>query len=312
MASDVEIQRLALIKYMFNSALDQSNQPEPLCGLSILTFHDCIELFLHLALEKLTNQTKDHQFLQYWDLISRKLGRSLTGREEMERLNKSRVNFKHHGILPSTLDVEGYRSSCMNFFNENTNPIFGIDFESISLINLVKYPDVQSMLQTAEKMMGEGNLQESMNAIGTAFQIMINSYMKRKTTNSGRSPFFFCEPMKFASGHSLSKPDNDLKRFVDITRKSIDSMQEALKIISLGLDFRRYVKFDYLTPFVSQAASGKYVIDIDSRNSPITIEDCEFCINFVIDSALKLQEFDFNTKLGEKIINKVDSHHHPD
>jgi hypothetical protein len=43
------------------------------------------------------------------------------------------------------------------------------------------------------------------------------------------------------------------------------------------------------------------VIDIDPRQNPPTIEDCEFCLNFVIDSALKLQEFDFNTKIGERI-----------
>ncbi len=298
MVNDVEIQRLALIKYMFNTALEQSKQPEPLCGLSILTFHDCIELFLIFALEKLTGNKQDKGFSDYWEPISQKLGRPLTGREEMQRLNKSRVNFKHYGILPSTLDIEGYRSSCMNFLKENTNPIFGIEFESISLISLVKYPDVQSRLQTAAKLMSEGNLQEAINDIGIAFQIMINDYMRRKTTNSGRSPFFFGESMKYESGHSLSTSDKDLKRFVDKTRRSIDSIQEALKIISLGMDFRRYVKFDYLTPFISQMASGRYVVDIDSRQSPITIEDCEFCMNFVIDSSLKLQEFDYNTKFG--------------
>ena len=82
---------------------------------------------------------------------------------------------------------------------------------------------------------------------------------------------------------------------------SINSIQESLKILSLGMDFRRYVKFDYITPFVTQVLSGKYVFDIDPRQNPPTIEDCEFCLNFVIDSALKLQEFDFNTKIGERI-----------
>jgi len=44
-------------------------------------------------------------------------------------------------------------------FMTNTNPIFGIDFESISLISLVKYLNVQSKLQAAEKLKSEGNLQ---------------------------------------------------------------------------------------------------------------------------------------------------------
>lgn len=302
MASDVEIQRLALIKYMFNTALDQSNQPEPLCGLSILTFHDCIELFLVFAYEKLTGKSfKEIGFLKYWDPISKELGRPLSGREEMGRLNESRISLKHKGTLPSTLDIEGYRSACMNFFKENTNPIFGIDFESISLISLVKYPDVQSKLQAAEKLKSEGNLQGAINEIGIAFKLMIDDYMKRKTTNSGQSPFFFGESMRYQIGNSPIMKDKDLNRFVEKTMLSIDSIQESLKILSLGMDFRRYVKFDYITPFVTQVLSGKYVIDIDPRQNPPTIEDCEFCLNFVIDSALKLQEFDFNTKIGERI-----------
>ena len=91
----------------------------------------------------------------------------------MGRLNESRISLKHKGTLPSTLDIEGYRSACMNFFKKNTNPIFGIDFESISLISLVKYLNVQSKLQAAEKLKSEGNLQGQL----TKSELLLNWWL---------------------------------------------------------------------------------------------------------------------------------------
>jgi hypothetical protein len=39
-----------------------------------------------------------------------------------------------------------------------------------------------------------------------------------------------------------------------------------------------------------------WTIEETVRATPPTAEDCRFCFDFVIDSALRLQEFDFDTK----------------
>lgn len=38
--------RLAFIRYLFNRAVEQSKKSEPLSSVSLLMFHDAIELFL--------------------------------------------------------------------------------------------------------------------------------------------------------------------------------------------------------------------------------------------------------------------------
>ena len=53
MIDNVTIQRLALIRYLYNSAVEESRKPEPIGSTSILMFHDSIELFLQLASEHL-------------------------------------------------------------------------------------------------------------------------------------------------------------------------------------------------------------------------------------------------------------------
>lgn len=131
------IRRLAFIKYLLSVAVGQSHQPEPLAAASILTFHDSIELLLQLACEHLDADTKKHtQFMQYWEIFKPKIsGSGLTQKESMKRLNNSRVALKHHGTLPTKQDIEAFRASAINFFEDNMPLVFGVDLDSISRNN---------------------------------------------------------------------------------------------------------------------------------------------------------------------------------
>ena len=46
---EIIIRRLATIKYLYNIGIQQSRQVETVAGFSILTFHDCAEMFLILV-----------------------------------------------------------------------------------------------------------------------------------------------------------------------------------------------------------------------------------------------------------------------
>ena len=59
------MQRLALIRYLYTVGVRQSEQPEPAGAMSILIFHDSIELLLQLASEHLDVSTKNASFLNY-------------------------------------------------------------------------------------------------------------------------------------------------------------------------------------------------------------------------------------------------------
>ena len=79
--------------------------------------------------------------------------------------------------------------------------------------------------------------------------------------------------------------------------RSIEALQEAVKILSLGLDYRRYVKFRLLTPYVIRFGEKYKVIRTKKSSKRIpTAEDVHFCIDFIIESALTLQEFDFEVE----------------
>jgi hypothetical protein len=306
--SESTIQRLAFIKYLYNIAVGQSHQPEPLAAASILMFHDSIELFLQLACEHLDAETKTNtSFIEYWEILKPKMPNGgLTQKESMKRLNKSRVALKHHGILPTKIDIEAFRASAINFFEDNTSLVFGTRINEISMINLIVYESVKTSLKKAEEYKEKGDLSEALVEIAIAFKQLINAYEASKRSQFGHSPFFFGEDMTFESSfHMGLNSYNSLEGgpfthhhfadFVDKVRDSIQAMREAIKILSLGLDYRRYTKFQLLTPYVIQTMDGKYHCQAKRREKP-SIEEYEFCYNFVIDSAIRLQDFDFDVK----------------
>lgn len=299
MVTDVTMQRLALIRYLYTSGVEESRRPEPLNAASILTFHDSIELFLEVASEHLDVGGKNPAFMEYWELLKPKLpGDGLTQKESMRRLNKSRVALKHHGTLPSRLDIEAFRATTTNFFEENAPLVFGIEFDAISMLSLIEDPNARSTLEQADLLLRlEGDREEALDMIALAFNQLIDGYEDSKRGRLGRSPFFFGGSLTFLDSFFMRVEDRKLAEFIDKTKESLEAMQTAMKVMSLGLDYRRYAKFRLLTPRATRMIGGDYSIHRFKRDEPPSVGDCRFCYDFVIETAIHLQEFDFEVAM---------------
>ena len=296
--------RLVFIKYLYNIAVEQSKRPEILCSVSILTFHDAIELFLRLASEFLDVGKAQPSFIEYWDLLSKKLSeRGLTQRESIRRLNKARVGLKHHGILPSKLDIEAFRASATNFFEENTPTVFKIEFSDISLIDLVQCEDVKNKLKEAETMIGESKVADAIENVAFAFAQLIDDYESRKSEQYGCSALFSDGSYMPTLISTECDFGSEVDSFADDVINGLEDIHKDINILSLNLDSQKYVKFRLLTPKVRilpkvSVLCGdprRYCIHkVQRRSKKVpTVEDAQFCIDFVIESAVTLQEFDF-------------------
>ena len=298
------LRRLAFIKFIYYSAVEQSKKPEPLSAASILTFHDAVELFLQLASEYHNVGKSGTSFMDYWDLLSPKLpSGGITQKESMRRLNSARVELKHHGTLPSILAIEGFRASTTSFFEENTSIVFNTLLSDISLIDLVQFEQARDKLKEAEDLIKSGKVQDALNNIALSFHFLINDYEKRKIDEFGRSPFFFGGDMSFLDSFfwdfdqlaAGTRFRNKMTEFVDKVGASLAGMSEAIKILSLKIDYRRYIKFKLLTPIVVETFGSppSIMTSLGSGRNP-TVDDAQFCIDFVIESAITFREFDFS------------------
>ena len=244
--------------------------------------------------------------MEYWEVINKKLELKELGQKvSMRRLNDARGALKHQGTLLSDLDIESFRATTVNFFQDNTQIVFGIDLNDISLIEFVNPEEPRNRLKKAQVQIDNGEVVEALVNIGTAFKQMIADYEDRKQTRRYGSPFLFGRSMTIKKISNMGFDINnqassrELKKFMDSVAESIEAMQDAIKILALGIDYRKYTKFEMLTPITKRLASGKWVTEIafKSDNTP-TAEDARFCLDFVIEVSLALSEFDYSIDQG--------------
>lgn len=284
--------RLPFIKYLYKSAVHQSRQPRPMNAASILTFHDSVELFLNLSCEEVGTKIKtDMPFMEYWEAL-KKLpnGTSLEYKSAMQRLNTTRVNLKHQGMMPSESAIEDSRVSPTSFFEDNTPIVFDVDFDKISMTDLVQYAPARVCLNEASTLMEQRKFGEALYKLAIAFDMIIRDYEGRKQSRFGKSVFHFGLPYPY----SIRYRDID-EVTIEFVNKSLEPMQEAMKTISLGLDYRRYVKFRLLVPKILKLRTqegGVFYPPVEPSQNHT--EQCHFCYEFVIDSAILIQDFDFD------------------
>jgi hypothetical protein len=313
MLSAATMQRLAFIRYLYNVAAEQSRQPEPLAAASVLGFHDSVELFLQLACEHLGVPTKDRtHFMEYFDILAGNPPPSgLSQKASMLRLNKARVGLKHQGIMPAMAEVEGFRASTTTFFEENAPLVFAIQFGDVSMSNLVTCVGARTDLDEATRLMQEGNALGALDKIALAFTRLVDEYTGpdwfRSTPLlrfSAFSQYEFALPLLFgAPPRGEGQQDPAVRDFIDKAKRSFQAIDQALIILALGLDYPRYVRFRALTPSVSQplfSPEATYTVGPRHSTVPPSPGDCRFCYEFVIASALRVQQLDSVLRNGTR------------
>lgn len=294
--------RLAIIKYLYRIGVEQSMQDGAFAGFSILSFHDCAEMFLLLVAENNDDNIDDNTFMKYWNKYP-----NLTLIEPMRKLKDRRVNIKHKGLFPSKLDIEESRNTITNFFRENTTIQFGEDFDTISISDLITYQNIKDYVNKAEYYLSQDNIYNCLVNAKIGFKELLSTYESDKAQWRD-SIYSVGEKVEKDYRNLVSSNKEGLRWFEQVTKTS-NAIRDILKISALGIDYRKYALFDFITPKVLLTCNideDKYVAENTEHfemTKSIKPEDCRFCIDFVIDSALKLQEFQFSLKdyLKDKI-----------
>ncbi|MCH7472299.1 hypothetical protein IIA79_05040 [bacterium] len=306
-----KLERLSFIKYLFELAVDQSEQPEPACCVSILMFHDAVELFLQLAAEDFGVSQKKPSFMGYWEALEPKLCEGHpTQKESMRRMNKARVDLKHHGIRPSRLDIESMRGATQSFFVENTESIFDIPFTRLSLIELVGNEGARRLLWQAEELYGDGDSELAAGSVRAAFHlVMQEGYDRRSWFHPSSLQRAEMELQTFTDhAFRFSRGLSDVEEAVWEIQKlrehvfphvinaikelsaELSKLSDAVDVLAHGIDHRQYTRFLRITLNASVDEEGKIRLHEQRAEYRLTSDELSGCIRFVVECALKLQE----------------------
>jgi len=287
------IRRLSIIKYLFNSAVEQSHKPEPVKIFSLLTFHDAIELFMQLACEHRNVENKNQSFIEYWSVLAPGLPEGYpTQKESIKRLNRARVDFKHHGIMPSKDDLDAFRLITASIFEENTPVIFGIEMADVTLTDLILNKEVKEHLNLALEKLKSSQQSDALHNISVGFLKLIKDYETNKETYY-RSIFIHNEIHSFGvKYYGKDEALNEIVGYVEKSNNAIEELQHLIKLIGFGIDLKRYARFAHYMPITHEMADHSYKSHVKSADE-LSKEVLDFCIIFVIESALILQEYDY-------------------
>ena len=95
-------------------------------------------------------------FERYFQKIEERLNpRTLPFRSKLVARNKVRVAAKHHGVKPDSSEAEGFALICREFFDESCSLVFGVQFLSVSLIDLLDGGEIKDLLVVAKSAFDE-------------------------------------------------------------------------------------------------------------------------------------------------------------
>jgi hypothetical protein len=292
--SQQTIQRLAFVRFLHEQGIAQSAQPEPMSAAAILSFQDAVEHFLLVSADHLgVNLPSSMQFMQYWERLQPKLptGQALPSKQALSRVNKLRVDLKHHGTIPSSHAIDQAKADVTTFFTDATPMIFNVGFKTVDMVDLVAQPTTSRLLHEAQTHFDTGDIIFAMGGLAIAFRELLEHYTRRSVEGFGRPPFSF--------GRRLSgfRPEKD-QRGNAVTRQLIaltmttSELRHALQVISLGIDYARYAHFDVMVPAVDKDMDGTTRITVTALDRATTADDYQQARLFVIESALQAARTD--------------------
>jgi hypothetical protein len=211
------VSRLAYIRFLHQLAVDQARLPAPMSSVAVLMLHDAVESFLLLCAEHL-NAPGSHEIEKYWDVLSPARlsnGVELSARPGMKRLNKVSVALKHHGAHPDKATIDLLVEDTAAFFAANTTAVFGLNYTTISLAEVIADETVRQLVRDAETASADGYHIAAMIALADGLDELFDP-PSRAAQAWGPSPLEVGRPLM--PGPSRHRPEPHASRYGSDTR----------------------------------------------------------------------------------------------
>ena len=162
--------QLVLVKRLFAEAsgyVDTGVTDPVASGLAISLLQDAVELYTWtLCKAKSVPLTK----LDTIGLVSqleavKNFGITMPGVAALQDLNKARVGFKHNGNLPHPPEALKHRASVEALLREAMCDHFAVDFDSLSMVDLIENDDIRGHLKDAEVSLAADRIAEAAIAL---------------------------------------------------------------------------------------------------------------------------------------------------
>lgn len=277
------LKRITFAKFLLIQGHESLQSSSPIAdGVSVSLYQDAAEMLLRSVAENfdadIKPKTSFDELSHAIEIANKNINKiKISSKIAISQLNKSRVNFKHHGLLPTHDDAKKFSHDIEVFFQRTVEDCFGLNYEDISLADVVKNDRIRNFLKLAEKCFYNTQLSESILNSAKAFILILKN---TSFTEIGERFYRF----RNFDNRNLSEALMDIK-------ESITEHERQLNILKYGINLTDYMHFRNITPTLSLTAAGtfhtEYLRDINDNE----LENiARFCLGFVVLSAINVQQ----------------------
>jgi hypothetical protein len=297
------LKRLTYAKYLYYTSIDQIRSTSPIVAAeALLRIHDAIEIFQRFVLDSLNvNVPNDLKFMEFWERVKIATTKEPPYKNRVALLNDMRGGFKHKAICPNPADLRDVAAVIQPFFAEVCRDFLGVDFDKVSLADLVDDDRARERLHKADDLIESQNYGEALSEIAIALHIVLAQKYPRSPWASTsdlldtgpssdrppRIPYHRYGNVLSGAGDLIHKIEEGFEKLHD----RISRQADLLEMLIWRIDLQEYSKFAQFAPYVSETGGGNfYVVQRGGMQRPLTKRDARFCFQFVLDSALSIQQ----------------------
>jgi hypothetical protein len=275
------LKRLTYSKYLLRRAKELRGHGDELSSAeAVLAAHDSAEMLMRVITDFLGTKS-EQEFMKFWQSVQDKTGTVPPHKGQMERFNKVRTEFKHRGILPNVGVVSDLLPIVESFCKEVAQLFLNLDYDEISLADLIRNNEVREKLKEAESAKARNDVQAALTSLGLAFDALIAG----ATAKHRPSLLEYHWSKPHVTNHEAQQILASLK--LDKISEGVDKVTDTVNMLLLGLDPLKFRQFTQVTPIRQHSWSGEVTI-IWTRDPTCKTEDYEEAYQFVLDSGLRV------------------------
>lgn len=286
---DIEVvRRICLARHLYELGLESIKSANDLylfSGVNLL--QDAVEAFL-VGVADFVGATLDERtdFDKYFVFINKKIDpKELPFKNKLMRLNRIRVDSKHHGIQPAREECQRLAVSVREFFDEVSNSVLNINFSAVSTIDLLQEGETKEALLKAKTALDKGQFVECAISCRQAIYLELEhqydiSGFKEEPDPSPILLAFSPAPFFVKNKQYIDENVHDPTDYIVYDHTHLD--QELLKY---GVDHTAFWNVWRLTPEVYRKKDKGWIVkeDFAKLEPDILNDNIEYVFNTTVD-----------------------------
>lgn len=279
---DITRKKLILVRQLFQRAVIQAEVRHNFVDriMSLITFDLANETALKAVVSVLdTSVVPKSDFQAIVQQADEKLINAglptVPDKARIQHIRTIRNDAQHKAKYPNETDVSDCRTYTRDFLRQLILNVWNENFDSISLIDLIKNEAVKTHLTEAESHLKNGQYGESIGKSSIALDSALS-----KIENSMVGSFPYYNKAFIVSDGKRAEPDQKTYRaFLKLRNLTVRSL--------IGLNLSEFTKYSQVVNSVVRVSDG--IAIFSSNDYEANEQEAEFVLNYVIDSLIRIE-----------------------